>query len=88
MAERRASVTPAKSAFFISEVRSLGIEQDETRPAAALNLILSLARTYGLTGYDATYLELVLRMGATLATFNRQLADALRQAGGHIFGDP
>ena len=88
ISERRASVTPAKSAFFLSKVRSLWIEQDETPPAATLSLALSLARTYGLTGYDATYLELVLRMGATLATFDHQLAEALREAGGKVFGDP
>jgi predicted nucleic acid-binding protein len=41
-----------------------------------------------LTGYDATYLELVLRTGCALVTFDRQLADATRKAGGRVFGDP
>jgi len=46
-----------------------------------------LARAYQLTGYDATYLELVLRSGGVLATFDRQLAEAARKAGGRVFGD-
>jgi predicted nucleic acid-binding protein len=49
---------------------------------------LTLARAYQLTGYDATYLELVLRVGGVLATFDRQLADAVRKAGGRVLGDP
>jgi predicted nucleic acid-binding protein len=42
---------------------------------------------YSLTAYDATYLELVLRTGGTLATFDRQLATAVRKAGVRVFGD-
>jgi predicted nucleic acid-binding protein len=49
--------------------------------------VLTLARAYRLTGYDATYLELVMRTGRPLATFDRQLAAAVRQAGGRVFGD-
>jgi predicted nucleic acid-binding protein len=50
--------------------------------------VLTLARAYELTGYDATYLELVLRTGRTLATFDRKLAEAARTAGVRVFGDP
>ena len=48
---------------------------------------MALARSYGLTAYDAMYLELALRRGAPLATFDSQLADATRKAGGRVFGD-
>jgi len=37
-------------------------------------VVLALARSYGLTAYDAAYLELALRRGAALATFDPQLA--------------
>jgi predicted nucleic acid-binding protein len=40
-----------------------------------------------LTPYDATYLELAMRRAATLATFNRKLAEAARAAGVRVFGD-
>jgi predicted nucleic acid-binding protein len=33
------------------------------------------------------YLELALRRGAPLATFDKQLANAMRNAGGQVFGD-
>jgi predicted nucleic acid-binding protein len=46
-----------------------------------------LARTYALTAYDATYLELALRRSAVLATFDRKLAAAARSAGVRVFGD-
>jgi predicted nucleic acid-binding protein len=48
---------------------------------------LALARAHRLTAYDATYLELALRRGAPLATFDQKLAEAARKAGGRVFGD-
>jgi predicted nucleic acid-binding protein len=49
--------------------------------------ILDLGRRHGLTAYDATYLELAMRTGGMLATFDRKLADAARVAGVRVFGD-
>lgn len=46
---------------------------------------LNLARTSQLTNYDATYLELALRTGSPLATFDQKLASA-RSAGISVFG--
>jgi predicted nucleic acid-binding protein len=88
MAERRAGVGSAKSAAFMGLVNSLPIEEDAIRPSAVQATVLLLARAYDLTGYDATYLELVLRTGRVLATFDRHLADAVRKAGRQVFGDP
>jgi predicted nucleic acid-binding protein len=48
--------------------------------------VLQLAREHQLSTYDATYLELTLRLEARLATFDRKLALATKQAGGIIFG--
>lgn len=56
-------------------------------PVMRCDLVLALAREHGLTAYDATYLELALRVGAVLATFDGKLADAMRRAGGTVFGD-
>lgn len=39
---------------------------------------MALARRHQLTVYDAAYLELALRRGALLATFDRALANAAR----------
>jgi predicted nucleic acid-binding protein len=87
MAERMGGVTPAQSMQFLGMVDTLPIEEDRTRSVSIRDTGLTLARAYGLSGYDATYLELALRTRKTLATFDRQLADAARKAGGRVFGD-
>jgi predicted nucleic acid-binding protein len=86
-AERRGGVSTSTSAAFLDLVDTLPIVEDKTRPFAVQATVLLLARAYNFTGYDATYLELVLRTGRALATFDRQLADAVRKAGGRVFGD-
>ena len=48
---------------------------------------MDLGRMYNLTAYDATYLELAMRLAGVLATFDRQLAEAARAAGVRVFGD-
>jgi predicted nucleic acid-binding protein len=88
MAERRTGICNSGWASFLAMVNALPITEDPTRPWATQTAVLTLARAYKLTAYDATYLELVLRTGGMLATFDRQLADAVRGAGGRVFGDP
>jgi predicted nucleic acid-binding protein len=88
VAERRGGVAASTSASFLGFVDTLPIEQDSARPASTLGTMMTLARAYQLTAYDATYLELVLRAGGVLATFDRELAEAVRKAGGRVFGDP
>lgn len=88
VAERRGGIGSSTSASFLSMVSALPIVEDAMQPSAAQTTVLTLARAYKLTSYDATYLELVLRTGRALATFDRQLADAVRKAGGRVFGDP
>jgi len=48
--------------------------------------LLELARQHRLTIYDAAYLELALRLGQPLATFDRPLADAARAEGVGVIG--
>ena len=43
--------------------------------------LLDVARQYGLTAYDAAYLELSLRLSLPLATKDGPLATAARRAG-------
>jgi predicted nucleic acid-binding protein len=88
VAERRSGIGSSTSASFLRLLDTLPILEDATRPSAVQSTVLTLARAYKLTGYDATYLELVLRTGGVLATFDRQLANAVREAGGRVFGDP
>jgi predicted nucleic acid-binding protein len=46
-----------------------------------------LGRVFKLTAYDATYLELAMRTGGVLATFDKKLAEVARTAGVRVFGD-
>ncbi|MGP8251440.1 MAG: type II toxin-antitoxin system VapC family toxin [Terracidiphilus sp.] len=87
VAERNYPHRPSRATRFLAELAAMPIAEDRVRPTAQQGEILTLARMYGLTSYDAVYLELVLRTGRTLATFDRQLADAVRKAGGQVFGD-
>jgi predicted nucleic acid-binding protein len=88
VAERRGGVSQSTSVSFLGMVDTLPIIEDATRPLAVQATVMTLARTYQLTSYDATYLELVLRKGGELATFDGHLANAVRIAGARVFGDP
>ena len=48
--------------------------------------VMRLARTYGLTAYDAGYLELALRERRPLATLDRKLARSAEAAGVETIG--
>ena len=41
--------------------------------------MLVIARAQGLSSYDATYLELAQRLGASLASFDRRLNEAAQR---------
>ena len=59
----------------------LPIEIDPETAERCWGATFELALKFGLTVYDAAYLELAQRRGATLATADRALAAASRQAG-------
>ena len=54
--------------------------------AHALSGTLQLARRYKLSAYDASYLELALRLGMPLATLDEDLQKAAKKAGVKKFG--
>ncbi len=87
VAERRRVVTEAQIIDYFNRLSKLPISTDETSVEHQRNSVVSLAREYDLTAYDATYLELALRTNAELATFDTKLANVMRKAGGVVFGD-
>lgn len=87
VAERRGVVPEARVADFLARLDALPLETDPPGVAARRDAVLALARRWGLTAYDATYLELALRTAATLATFDARLARAYRDAGGTVLGE-
>lgn len=83
--ERRNIISPAQSLDFLGRLDQLPIQVDTVAPASRRDPVLGLARQYGLTAYDACYLELTLRTSGMLATFDVKLAQAARAAGAAVF---
>jgi predicted nucleic acid-binding protein len=85
-AEARGFVDEARSEAFLEMLGSVAIQPDDVTFARALTDTLHLARRYGLSSYDASYLELALRAGLPLATLDADLSRAARKAGVTRFG--
>ena len=81
IAERRNRLKTADSARFLELVRSLPILIEEVSLPRATGAVLSLAREQDLSVYDAAYLDLAMRSGATLATTDKALAKAAGRVG-------
>lgn len=64
-----------------NDLAELPIEIDTDSCARVLDRVLPVARDHKLSVYDATYLELAMRLSLPLATLDRQLAAAARGAG-------
>lgn len=79
--ERRRRCSEAESVHFLGLLRSLEIELDPETGDVAFSAALSLARSQGLTLYDAAYLELATRSNRPLATLDRQLRSAAAAVG-------
>ena len=65
---------------------SLTVGVDSQGVTESVSNILPLAREYGLSAYDAAYLDVALRRAAPLATLDRRLQTAGRHAGVEMFG--
>ncbi|MFO8238022.1 MAG: type II toxin-antitoxin system VapC family toxin [Prochlorococcaceae cyanobacterium] len=81
VAERRGVIQPELSGSFLERLDALPIDTEPELPSSRRDGRLSLARRYGLSIYDATYLELCLRLGARLASHDRRLLAAAQAAG-------
>jgi predicted nucleic acid-binding protein len=81
LAERRRRITSAESAQLIALLGTLEIVIDAEAESLAFTRILDLAREQRLTAYDASYLELAMRLGVPLASKDRDLCDAAERLG-------
>ena len=88
VAERRSVLPQTDSDGFLARLSSLPFFTDSDPVAERSTRILALARSHGLSSYDATYLELAQRLGAALASFDRQLNGAAAAIGVALFADP
>jgi predicted nucleic acid-binding protein len=85
MAVRRGRIGPPRAAEIFAELEVLRIT-DDVGFITAWRTTYALAERYALTVYDAAYLELAMRLGARLASRDRQLAQAARKQGLIVFG--
>lgn len=79
---RRKRLDAARVNEALRLVNQLPVQVEAATPA--LDTAFSLGRQYGLTAYDAAYLELALRRHLPLATFDEPLAKAARKAGAKV----
>jgi predicted nucleic acid-binding protein len=81
MAERRKRITQSDVTEALGLLGALPLTTDIETATKAGGETMALARQYGLTIYDAAYLELAMRRGASLATNDLDLAKAAQAAG-------
>jgi predicted nucleic acid-binding protein len=82
VAERRGVHTPSDT---VEALRNLDIviaqAIENSQDEVSMRRALLTAREFGLTAYDAVYLETALRQESPLATLNRRLIAAASKAG-------
>jgi predicted nucleic acid-binding protein len=82
----RKRITPADESAFLAALSQLSIDVEET--PSALSVVregTAAAMRYGLTAYDAAYVDLASRERLTLATLDKDMRKAAEQAGIVIF---
>jgi len=86
--ERRGRCTAADITTWLGFLAALPIHTDPETTARAWSGTLSLARTYNLSVYDASYLELAIRRNLPLAALDGKLKNAAAVAGVTLYTPP
>ncbi|WP_018938734.1 MULTISPECIES: type II toxin-antitoxin system VapC family toxin [unclassified Thioalkalivibrio] len=84
-AEGQGLVTEADTTRFLRLLEDLMVAVDPGGIDSVFGNTLQLARRFGLSAYDASYLALALQHSATLATLDQALVAAARRAGVPVF---
>ncbi len=80
VAERKNRLIQADSIRFIALLTELPIVVEQESPGRMMNEIVNIARTYNLSTYDASYLDLAMRKGISIATLDKNLLKAAKQS--------
>jgi predicted nucleic acid-binding protein len=83
--ERRKRITPADTARFLAILDAFPITVDGETVAHAWADTMHLARAHNLSSYDASYLELAIRLGLPLAAQDGKLKTAAEAVGVPLF---
>lgn len=81
VAERRQRLTPAQTTRAVTLLQALPITIDSLTAQQAFWTTLALGRSYGISAYDAAYLELAMRSGLPIATVDKRLSVIALQSG-------
>ena len=79
--QRKGAISVAKATDFLARLDALPIRTQSESLAGRKEQLFSLAREHDLSAYDAAYLDLAIRSGCALATFDRKLGRARDKAG-------
>lgn len=85
--ERRRRLAAADVTRFMGLLSQLSLLVDTITVERSIGHILPLARANDLSAYDAAYLELAMREGVALATFDRKLRRVAKASGVAVFPD-
>jgi predicted nucleic acid-binding protein len=83
--QRRRKLTRDERRVALSALGRLQIQIDEEPPLTAFSRTSDLAERYGLSLYDAAYLEICSRRQLPLASRDEALNGAAKKAGIHLF---
>lgn len=87
-AERRGRIDTAVRHRLAGFLQDLAVRIDDETAGKTWTAITQLAELYGLTAYDATYLELAVRLGLPLATSDKALIAAANASGVQLLVTP
>ncbi len=79
--ERRKIISVTQSADFLERLSALNIETDPIATTARRDAVLGVVRELSISAYDATYVELAMRLGRPFATFDARLRKAAESIG-------
>ncbi len=86
VATRRGRVAKEDWTAVRTHLDALQIDIDPLSATRTWRAVLDLADRYGISGYDAMYLELAVRMHLPLASLDQRLRAAGRSAGVDVLG--
>ncbi len=84
-AERRKRLKEADSVRFLTLISQLPITVQQETPDRMLKEIFAIARECYISSYDASYLDLAMRNGVSLATQNSGLKKAAKRCDVPLF---
>jgi predicted nucleic acid-binding protein len=78
--EKRKRISKEMTQSFLADLASLPILLQPPSGEVVFDRLQSLSRRYGLTAYDAAYLDLAIETGLPLATLDEDLIEACKKA--------